>query len=202
MKTYILRIILLAPLLMAFQCDDEIESTLIFSDYKTSITPAASFSTNDTIWIKGIISSKIFDTAVSDSIFNEDPQVDVFSVFKLIPPTEISNCKDALDEFELIFDIGDYSFLSACENADIQALPSLNSDTTLYTYRLGLQPLTTGDFVISLQNGILQNEDRNTDIIENYLIENNPNQIGFDRCGSISSRILNDSDKEYYFTVE
>lgn len=49
---------------------------------------------------------------------------------------------------------------------------------------------------------MLQNSNRNEFIIENYPIENFPNQIGFNSCGDVSWRYLNESDKEYYFKVE
>lgn len=201
MKKY-LKLIVLAPLLMAFQCDDDLEPQFIFNDYKVNITPGSNFTVNDTIWIKGEVSSKAYDITLNDSIFNETPQVDVFSVLKLITPTELSNCKDALDQFQVIFDKGQFEFFPMCENADIHALPDLNENTTLYVYRVGLKPINTGDFVISLQNGLLQNENRNEFIIDNYPIENHPGQIGFNRCNRVSWRFLNESDKEFYFTVE
>ncbi|MFK7746866.1 MAG: hypothetical protein AB8B65_00610 [Kordia sp.] len=199
----IMKYAMLAPLLMAFQCEeDEVESTLVFNKYKASITASSSFSTDDTIWISGKVSSNAFDLAVNDSVFSDNPQSDVFSVYKLIEPTEVSNCKDAIDQFELIIDSGLYSFLPSCENAQITASPELESNNSTYSYRIGLKPLTPGDYVISWQNAAIRNTNRNEAIIEAYPIENHPNQIGFDRCGSTSWRFLNESQREYYFTVE
>lgn len=197
------KLVIIALLLMAFQCEDDLEeSTVVFSTFKSNVTPQSSFSVNDTIWISGKVSSMVFDLSVSDSIFSESPQSDVFSVYKFIEPTDVSNCKDAIDQFELVFDIGQYSFLSSCENAQIQALPTLESENSFYTYRIGLKPINPGDYVISWQNATLQNTNRNEFIIENYPIENHPNQIGFNSCGNVSWRFLNESDKEYYFSIE
>ena len=187
---------------MAFQCDDKLESTLEFNDYKVDITPASSFSLNDTIWIKGKVSSQVYDFSINDSIFNDNPQVDVFSIFEFIEPTQVSNCIDAVDKFELIFDIGEYSFLSSCENAHMQAFPALENNGSFYTYRIGLRPLLSGDFVVSWQNGLIQNENRNEFIIGRYPIEDHPNQIGFNSCDNVSWRFLNEPEKEYYFSIE
>ena len=198
----LIKFILLAPLLMAFQCDDEVESSLRYNDYKVKATSKATFSLNNTIWIEGVISSKAYDLAVKDSVFNDNQLGDIFSIFKFIEPTQISNSKDAIDNFELIFDVGEFYFLSACENAQMTAIPELDNDGLFYRYRIGLKPKATGDYLISWQNGIIQNENRNEFIIDSYRIQNNSNEIGFDRCGSVSSRLLNESKKEYFFSVE
>lgn len=197
------KIFVLAPLLMAFQCgEDEIESTLVFDVYKVNITPAAVFSANDTIWISGKISSNVFDTAVNDSVFNFTPQIDDIAVYKFIQPTTVANSKDGLDQFELIIDRGNVSFLRSCENAQMQIVSELELNEMFYSYRVGQKPLSVGDYVISLRNGLLQNANRNTEIIGNYPIQNHPNQIGFDTCGRVSWRFLNESDREFYFSVE
>lgn len=197
-----LNFLLIVPLLCAFQCDDEVESSLVFNVFKAEVTPELSFSIEDTIWISGKTSSKAFDLSVNDSIVINNPQSDVFSIFKFIQPTAVSNCKDAIDKFELIIESGQFSFLPLCENAQLQVLPELESNNMSYSYRIGLKPNTTGDYVISWKDGVIQNSDRNEFIIDNYPIENHPNQIGFNSCGNISWRFLNESDKEYYFSVQ
>jgi hypothetical protein len=198
----IIKLLILAPILMAFQCDDEIESSIELNDYKVNITAASSFSLDDTIWIEGKISSQVYDAALKDSIFNNSPQIDVFSVYQFIKPTKNSNCIDAIDKFEVIFDIGEYSFLPNCENSQITALPELDKNSSFYTYRIGFKPLVSGDFVVSWNNGVIQNKNRNEFIIDDYMIDNHPNQIGFNSCNNVSWRYLNESDKEYYFNIE
>ncbi|MFT4848889.1 MAG: hypothetical protein ACI83B_001425 [Sediminicola sp.] len=121
---------------------------------------------------------------------------------KFIEPTQTSNCKDAIDKFELINEVGYFSFLPACENAQMTATSEMTIDDSSYTYRIGLRALESGDFVISWQNSKIDNENRNEYIIDNYPIEFHQNQIGFNKCGSVSWRFLNDSDKEYYFSIE
>ncbi|PQV49592.1 hypothetical protein CLV33_103229 [Jejuia pallidilutea] len=199
----VLKFILVAPLLMAFQCEDEFEeSTLVFNSFKVNISAQSSFSLNDTIWITGKTSSKVFDLALNDSIFAESPRSDIFSIYKFIEPTEVYNCKDAIDKFDLMFDIGQFSALPSCENAQLQVIPRLETNNISYTYRIGLKPNFTGDYVISWQDGIIRNLDRNEFIINNYPIANYPNQIGFNSCDNVSWRFLNESEREYYFTVE
>ncbi|MCU4155357.1 hypothetical protein J1N10_05180 [Carboxylicivirga sp. A043] len=187
--------------LMAFQCEDENEDFLKYDAYKVSITPSSSFSVDDTVWVKAIVSSKVYDLSINDSVFNEYPQSDYFSVYKLVEPDEASNCKGAVDKFELIFDKGEFSFFS-CENADLVAMPALEFNDSFYVYRVGLRPLYVGDYVISWRNAIIQNADRNEFIINDYPIADFPNQIGFNSCGEITWRVLNESEREYYFRVE
>lgn len=201
LKNY-LRILFIAPLLMAFQCEDEIESTLVFNNYKVNITPQTPFSTNDTIWIMGITSSKAYDLEINDSIFSERFAGDVFSIMKFIQPTQTSNCIDAIDNFELINVIGGITFLPVCENAQITAHPEITFDSLSYRYKIGLKPLNQGDFVVSWQDSKINNSDRNEYIIDNYPIDNFPNQIGFNKCGNVSWRYLNESEREFYFIVE
>jgi len=196
-------LILIVPILMAFQCEDEFEeSPLIYNVYKAKVTPEANFSLNDTIWITGRVSSNAFDESMNDSVFSNSPQKDVFSIYKFFEPNDLSNVRDAINQFTLVFEMGQFSFFSACENAQIQVLPELENSNLFYTYKIGLKPVTTGDYVISWQNTIIQNLDRNEFIIENYPIENHPDQIGFNSCGSVSWRFLDESEREYYFSVQ
>ena len=39
-------------------------------------------------------------------------------------------------------------------------------------------------------------------LVDKYQIERHPNQVGFNRCGTISWLYLEDSKNEYFFTVE
>lgn len=198
-----LKLILVAPLLMAFQCEDDFdESTLVFNSFKVNITAQSNFSLNDTIWITGRTSSNVFDLALNDSIFAENPRSDVFSIYKFMEPNEVSNCKDAINAFDLRFDSGQFSALPSCENAQLQVIPELENNNIFYTYRIGLKPNFTGDYVISWEDAIIGNLDRNEFIINNYPIANHPNQIGFNSCNNVSWRFLNESQGEYYFTVE
>ncbi len=200
--TTILKFLLIAPLLMAFQCEEELgESSLVINEFQVAVTPEWNFSLDDTIWVSGRLSSKALDLAEHDSVFLDTPPADVFSLYQFIEPTALSNCQDAIDQFVLIMENGTKSFIPSCENAHLQALPELESNGLFYNYRIGLIPTTTGDYVISWQSGILQNLDRNEFIIDAYLMENHPGQIGFNSCGNHSWRYLNESEREYYFRV-
>lgn len=202
MKKRIIQFILLSPFLMAFQCDEEEDSQLIFGFYKATISEQANFLTSDTIWIEGRISAFAFDTAVNDSVFADQPEPDEFSIYELITPDEFSNARDAVDKFEIISERGEFSLSQPCNNALLKVWPELAEDNQFYRYRIGLKPNLSGDYVLSWRKGVIQNTNRHTSIIQNYPIENHANQIGFNTCGSVSWRFLNESEREYYFTVE
>ena len=140
-----LKFLFLAPLLIASKCDDDIENTLLFNSYKIEVTPNLNFSLNDTIWIRGKTSSKAFDLSINDSIFNNTPQDDIFSIYKFIQPTENSNCIDAIDKFEVIPDTYNIWFLPTCQNAHIAVSPELEDNALFYSYRIGIKPTTVGD---------------------------------------------------------
>ncbi len=196
-----LKFLWIAPLLMAFQCDDDFVP-LEYNPYKTNVTPNLNFSPNDTIWIYGRTSSKVFDPSVNDSVFSDSPQDDLFSIYRFIPPTKGSNCIDAVDRFELISDKGEVSFLPSCPNAHVAIFPELESNNVSYIYRIGLRPTDLGDYVISWRDAEIQNPNRNEFIIEDYPLKYYPNEIGFNSCESVGWRSLDESDKEYYFKVE
>lgn len=197
------KFVLFAPLLVAFQCDDELSvPDLVPNSYTVAITPQATFTLDDTVWISGTVSSTIFDNAANDSIFDPNPQLDTFAIYKLIEPAGEANAIDAIDAFELIFDEGQFSFIPSCQNANLEVLPQLNSDAGTYTYRLGLKALEAGDYVVSWRGATIQNAQRNVSIMENYRLDNGPNAIVFDSCGAITSTLFTESQLEYYFTVE
>ena len=197
-----IKYLFLAPLLMAFQCEDDLITTITTNSYSIKITPKQSFSLNDTIWIEGRISSKAYDSAIEDSIFNENNQENQLSIFKFIEPTEHSNAKDAIDSFELIFDVGQYSFLESCKNAQLSANAVLDKNQLFYTYKIGLKPKLKGDFVIRGLDGKIQNIERNLFIADKYPIERHPNQIGFLKCERVSWLYIDQSTREFLFKVE
>lgn len=201
-----IKIFLLAPILMAFQCsdDDNFSNTKIFNNYNVEITPQSSFSINDTIWINGKISSMVFDTEINDSIFSNPPLSDAILVMKFIAPTNSSsfNCKDAIDKFELIPELGGLTFLPVCENAQMSTHSELSADSTYYSHRIGLKPLYTGDYVLSWHSSSLTNQNRNEYIFYEYQLDLFPNDLGFNKCGSQSWINAVESDHQFYFRVE
>lgn len=191
----------LACLLMGFQCDDELESEYVYNNYSVRVTPQPTFNVNDTIWLNGRVSSLIFNLTTNDSIFTDNPNTDIVSVYKFINPTSLTNCTAALDKFELIQLVGEVSFLQRCSNAQFFVSPELGVDSDQYKYKIGLRPLEAGDYFISWQNATIQNINRNQVLANSYPIPDQPNQLGFDTCGQVSWRYLNESKYEYFFTV-
>jgi hypothetical protein len=198
------KILALVPFLLAFQCADDSESTFVFNDFNVNITPQSTFSINDTIWIDGIISSKVFDLSINDSVFYDYQKLrDDFIVMKFVEPTQSYNCIDAIDKFELITEFGEISFLPICENSQIIVDSEITIDNLSSKYRIGLKPLIAGDYVISwITNTIIKNTERNEYIVANYPLEYHPNQIGYSECGNVSWRDFTKSKSDYYFTVE
>jgi hypothetical protein len=187
---------------MAFQCDDELSDTIEFNSYSVKVTSKSTFSLTETIWIEGSISSKAYNLSTNDSIFNENNNGNVISIFKFITPTENFNSKDAIDNFEIIYDKGTASFLPSCENAQMTINADLNADKSFYTYRIGIKPKFKGDYIINFFDSNIRNQNKNISIASNYPLERHPNQIGFDRCGLGSWLDIDQSKNEYFFTVE
>lgn len=195
-------LVILSPILMAFQCDDEQENLIEYNTYSVKVTSKRIFSFSETIWIEGQVSSKAFNLSTNDSIFNENNISNSISIFKFITPTEHSNSKDAIDNFEIVFDKGTIDFLPSCGNAQMNIDAELDSDRLFYTYRIGIKPKSKGDFIISFFDSNLNNQSKNISIANNYPIARHPNQIGFDKCGLISWLDIDQSTNEYFFTVE
>jgi hypothetical protein len=204
-RTTLLKLLLIVPFLMAFQCDEEeLDPQYAFNTFKVSVSPESTFAVNDTIWIEGRVSEMVFNLTTNDSVSGVLPQSDVFSVYKLVAPgaNAVTNTLDSFDQFIPIYDFGAYAYLPSCENAQVSASPLLVEASSQYFYRLGLKALTPGDYVISWQDASLANSERHSDIAANYAIPNRPNEIGFNACGSSSWRFLNASNREYFFRVE
>lgn len=198
----ILYILFLAPLLMAFQCEDDLEDIIKTNNYKVGLTTNKVFLINDTIWIEGRVSSMAFNETKGDSIFNDNNQGDDLSVFKFITPTEHSNTEEALDKFSVVVKKGSFSSTSSCENYNIIVDSELENNNLFYSYKIGLVPKQEGDFVIDFIASKMSNSQRNLNIVDKYQIERHPNQVGFNRCGTLSWLYLEDSKNEYFFTVE
>jgi len=197
----VFKLFVLSFFLMAFQCDDDMGSSLVFNTFKTSVTPQSNFTLNDTIWVTGKISSRVFDNETNDSIFfNDHPFSDEFLVMKLINSNPEFTSEGAIDHFKIVTSVGD-SYTSVCDESNLIAQNALGSDMEFYTYKIGFVPLQTADYVFSFRDATLTNSERNEHIIQNYLMAAHPGEIGFDQCGSYSYRILSETNREFYFTV-
>ena len=198
--------ILFVVFLIFFSCGepqcDCVTPKKIENFYKVSLTPKTNFKIyTDTIWIDGIVSSKVFDESIKDSIFSEIPIRDVISIYIFVSPTKDYNCVDAIDKFELIDDNNGILFFESCKSGTIIKNSKLSSNNSFFKYRFGLIPKHLGSYAISFQSSKIKNINRNTSIVENYPIVDFPNQIGFNSCGNLSWRKLNESEREYYFNV-
>jgi hypothetical protein len=203
---FFINLILFVVSLIFFSCGetqcDCVAPKKIENFYKVSLTSKTNFKIySDTIWIDGIVSSKVFDESIKDSIFSEIPIRDVISIYKFVSPTRDYNCVDAIDKFELIDDFNGIVFFESCENGTIIKNSNLSSNSLFFKYRLGLIPKYLGSYIVKFQNSKIQNINRNTNISENYPISSLPKEIGFNSCGKLSWRKLNESEGEYFFNV-
>lgn len=206
MKKTILRLLILTPLLMAFQCEEEEEYNTIFTnEYKAALTVQPNFNIDDIIWIEGKVSSKGFDASANDSIFLENTVIEHFNIMKLQinQSNDVSNyinSTGAIGDFVIVNDIGSHYF-GVCEEASVVLISELSADELFFTYRIGIKATIAGDYFVSFRKSIILNIERNEDIFRPYQLTNNPMTIGFDLCGKSSVRRTNESDREFFFTV-
>ncbi len=202
MKKTILRLLILSPILMAFQCEED-GYPVIENEYDVTLTSQSNFAIDDIIWIEGKVSSKGFDTEVNDSIFLESPVIEDLNIMKLMDQTSgtsLANSTGSVNDFVIVNDIGSNSS-GVCELSSLVLTSELSADEQFYTYRIGFKATTQGDYFISFRKSEITNLDRNEAIFNPYRITNNENVIGFDLCGSTSLRLTNESEREFFFTV-
>ncbi|SEB45961.1 hypothetical protein SAMN04489761_0845 [Tenacibaculum sp. MAR_2009_124] len=200
----ILKLLASTTLLMAFQCNNEEPlPTLKINKYRVNITGQSSFSISDTIWIEGTVSSKAYYEEINDSIFFDAHQENRLKIMKFIQPTQNVNCIDARDNFQIIRNVGVINVDSFCETKRIITYAEISEDSLFYNYKIGLKPLTQGDFFIYCHESIIHNENRNEFIMEHYRIDEFSNQtIGFIQCGSTAWIDTTNSESYFYFKVE
>lgn len=203
MKKSLSLLFVLSLLLMSFQCDDEPDEIIITNNFKATISDT-NLSLNDTLWITGRISSQAFNETLGDSIPNDFNNGDLVSIYRLRPATNQSNSVDAINNFEIIEEVGQTSRLGACPNGGLAIEGVLSEDNSEYRYRVGLKSTVEGDYILSWNfDTNITNTDRNTEILSNYPVDGNPNTIEFDNCGIVSTLPnIDTSDRLYFFSVE
>ena len=173
------------PFLMATQCEEDTEQTIFRNNFKVKITNQSNLSVNDTIWIEGRVSSKVYNSQIGDSTFADYPEGLQISIYKFITPTQNYNAKDAIDKFDLMYPNQLIDFLGVCNNSTMTVTPTLNSTGNLYKFKLGLKAKYSGDFIIKFPyKQKIENTERNLNLINNYPSPNNNFLIGFNSCGS------------------
>ena len=207
MKKKILMSLALAPLLLAFQCEEEeLMNRQIFNNFKVQISVNSTFAINDTIWLDGRVSTRVFDEATGDSIvFQEYNLNDFLSVLKLKESQNNNgNSVDALDHFAIVSQIGTTSSDFFCENSELSITSEISDDGSNFIYRIGLIPNALGDFVLSWNfESTILNDSRNLEIIDNYPVEGFERALDFNRCGRRTTLPnINNSEKEFFFSVQ
>lgn len=189
------------PFLVATQCEEDTEQTIFKNNFKVKITNESYLNINDTIWIEGRVSSKIYNSQIGDSTFADYPEGLQISIYKFTNPTQNYNAKDAIDKFDLVYPNQLIDFLGVCNNSTMTIIPTINSTGNLYKFKLGLIAKSSGDFIIKFpyRQGI-ENSERNLNIINNYPSPNNNFLIGFNSCGS-SSWVKETDIGDYCFKI-
>lgn len=191
---------------MAVLCEKEEEfPALVFPQTKVTLSESPVFSTTDTVWISGEVTSMAFNEDLQDSVANSNENLsDVISVLRLRPQNRISNTIDATADFELVTRRGSIDFLGACPQADIIANGPKTANSTSYRYEIGLVPKNTGDFVLNwLLPANLRNSNLNIAILEKYPMDGGTNELGLTRCGITSSQLdVRGARNSFFFTVE
>ena len=195
-----------APLPLAVICDNEEEqfAPLVYNEVRVSLSEGPDFSTSDTLWISGRVSSLVFDERAQDSIRNPNESInDIFSVLQLQDASTRSNTTEAIAEFDIVTRTGSFDFLGACPESELIAVAPLTENGDRFEYEIGLVPQSAGDFVLSwLETVELSNPDLNLEILENYPLEGNTNTLGLTKCGIISTRPdVGGTRSDYFFSV-
>ena len=192
-------------LLMSFQCDKEDIANLIYPKTKITISEGAVFTTKDTLWIKGVATTMLYDVDTQDSIPNTNESLqEVISILRLRPAERTSNSTDAVKDFELVARIGTIDFLGACPEADIIPNGPRTANGTSYRYEIGLVPKSSGDFTLNWNTGaVFNNRSINLEILEKYPINGDNKKLGLTKCGITSTLLEVDNSKSaYFFRVE
>ena len=170
---------------MATQCEEDREQTIFGNNFKVKITNQSNLSVDDTIWIEGRVSSKVYNSQIGDSTFADYPEGLQISIYKFTTPTQNYNAKDAIDKFDLIYPNQLIDFLGVCNNSTMTVTPTLNSTGNLYKFKFGLKAKSSGDFIIKFPyKQSIENAERNLSLINNYPSPNNNYLLGFNSCGS------------------
>ena len=145
-------ILLLSPIILAMQCNDDYCGYSEPAPYVVEVdNEQSTYSVNDTIWLSAEMTSQLIDSCEpeSDSVFVNEPKLfrDGLFVLKLISPQNGKNAVNASTELEVVYDTAVPEETSSCANA-FQFFPVLTQDLQQYKYRVGVVPHAPGTFAI------------------------------------------------------
>ena len=197
-------LVLILPLLIATQCDEEDECFGFeeFQGYTITVENIQTvYNTNETIWLNATVSSTLFNdcTETEEVTSNADLFVDSIFIVKLVESDMEINSE--ITDANTIFNIGSQFNFSTCNEA-VNITPVISDDGQEFMYRLGVENAELGDYCIvsgwgrstTINDGVTNN----SDIYEAY--NNGENTLKFDNCGQIYTRTLEDA--LYFFSVE
>ena len=185
---------------MATTCDDDFP-TLYSNPIISTVSPQATYTTNDTIWIQGRTSSRAYNTKTQDSIFNDiNLPFCSLRVYKLVIPENRVNTTLAIDKFSFIQTTGTFTALEAC-NSGFAIEPELSQDSMSYIYKLGLKALAPGDYMIRTDDSTINNINIHTEISNKYQIPQYLDYIEMMSCYENSDIQISTAKQLYFFTI-
>jgi len=195
-------------ILMAFQCEDDPCSVATFSGYKIAVeNNNASYTLNDTFYLTATTPLQLTDYCNNEQtgVFINEPErfFDGFFFIKLKEPTDQPlpyNGDIARNNFDLVIEKGDAYDRGFCETNELfELLPILNSDQSLFEYRLAVTPRVPGDYAITIAyyGTFSEITDTHLNILDPY---SDSATLRFTGCSdSTHERSL--GDETYYFSV-
>ncbi len=187
-------------LLSCSKDDPQPDLELVFNNYRTGISDAT-IALGDTIWLAGSTSSNALNAVTGDSVMAASAPRDSISVFKLaVNDTINTNAIDAFELVELVSDQGGTTPLLDCRLHKILISPVPATD--FFVYRVGIVPQEAGDYMITFENSVVTNVNRNGLFAVDYQIEGFSGLILYEDCNRIDSRNLFVSEREYFFRVQ
>ena len=198
------RILLLVPLLMAMQCDeDDIACGVEFSnDYSVTVENLnETYALAETIWFNGEVSSELPDSCdpnISQVVLDSTIFATGFFVLKLT--NEFVNLNaELVQNVNVSYSVGEELSSIYCVEF-IYFTPELSEDNLTYNYRVGISVDEPGDYCVvpAFSNSFddLQ-EDNNAQIFEAY--NSLGDDIKFTSCNNTYTRT--GADGQYFFRV-
>ena len=196
---------LLAPFLMAFQCEEEelecagtVEFTNNFGVSVENLNET--YVSDETIWFNGEVSSELINICdgLPEIILDEDTFVTGFFVLKLTNSLVDLNA-EVVQNYDVTYNIGEELITTSCAEF-VYLTPELSDDNLSYNYRVGISLNDPGDYAVVATfannfEGFEQNN--NAEIFDLYNTLNNT--IKFTSCDLTYTRT--GTNGHYFFSV-
>lgn len=200
-----LKILLLAPFLMAIQCDDDdIPCGIVEFDNNYNVAVEninETYSAGETIWINAEVSSELDNSCNNNQpeiVFDDTIFATGFFVLKLTNALANLNA-EVVQDFTVTYAVAEEVSRNFCAEF-VYFTPELSEDNLSYNYRVGISVSESGDYSIVPafnDNFDTMQQNNNNQIFEPY--NNLDDNIKFMSCGATYTRSGNGG--QYFFSV-